>query len=155
MAKIVYGEKIGATAALKVGCAAAIFDGPHTRLLLTRRSDNGQWCLPGGGMDPGESAAEACEREVLEETGLRGRASRLIGIYSSPERITVYADGNRFHYVSLLFEVEVTGGTLGLSDETTEFGYFLEAEIAELDVMPNHIERIPDIFASRASAFIR
>jgi 8-oxo-dGTP pyrophosphatase MutT (NUDIX family) len=40
------------------------------RLLLTKRSDNGQWCLPGGGIDPGERPAEAAEREVLEETGL-------------------------------------------------------------------------------------
>ncbi len=36
---------------------------------LTRRADNGQWCLPGGHVDPGETVAESCRREVEEETG--------------------------------------------------------------------------------------
>jgi ADP-ribose pyrophosphatase YjhB (NUDIX family) len=44
-----------------LGCSAAIFD-ERGRILLTRRADNGQWCLPGGRMESGESAAEACER---------------------------------------------------------------------------------------------
>jgi 8-oxo-dGTP pyrophosphatase MutT (NUDIX family) len=47
-----------------------VFDEERTKVLLTRRTDNGRWCLPGGGIDSGESAAEACEREALEETGL-------------------------------------------------------------------------------------
>jgi hypothetical protein len=47
-----YGVRIGASAALRAGAAAAVLDGE--RLLLTRRSDIGEWCLPGGGIDPGE-----------------------------------------------------------------------------------------------------
>ena len=69
MTQILYGERIGKQGKIRLGCSAAIFD-EHGRILLTRRADNGQWCLPGGGMESGESAAEACEREVLEETGL-------------------------------------------------------------------------------------
>jgi len=155
MATIIEGKGIGAEVALKIGCAAAILDVSKEKLLLTRRSDNAQWCLPGGGMDPGESAAQACAREVFEETGLIVRVSRLVGIYTSPDRITAYADGNRFQYVSMLFDVTVEGGTLGLSDETTEVGYFTEAEIASLDLMSNHRERIPDIFAGQDAAYIR
>lgn len=155
MAKIIERDRIGKTAPLKVGCAAAVFDDSGKKLLLTVRSDNGQWCLPGGGMEPGESAAEACEREVLEETGLEVTADKLIAIYTSPHRIMAYADGNAFQYVSLLFSASVTGGALGLSDETTDVGYFTQDEIADLDLMPNHIERIPDIFAEQTAAFIR
>lgn len=88
------------------------------RLLLTRRTDNGRWCLPGGAMDPGESLEECCVREVWEETGLRVRVVRLIGIYSTPHRITYYADGNRWQTVSANFLAEITGGTLGVSDGT-------------------------------------
>jgi ADP-ribose pyrophosphatase YjhB (NUDIX family) len=102
MAKILEGPRIGKTATLKVGCCAAIFDESGQKLLLTRRSDNGQWCLPGGGMDAGESASEACIREVREETGLRVSISRLVGTYTSPDRKTVYADGNEFQFVSIL-----------------------------------------------------
>jgi hypothetical protein len=40
-----YGSRVGRTAALRVGAGAAVMDGE--RLLLTRRSDNGEWCMPG------------------------------------------------------------------------------------------------------------
>ena len=155
MAKIIEGDRIGKTVTLKVGCAAAIFDESRKRLLLTRRTDNGQWCLPGGGMEPWESAAEACVREVMEETGLLGTAHKLIGIYSTPHRITAYGEINRYQFVSLLFEVSVEGGKLGLSDETTDYGYFSEQEAANLDVMRNHIERIKDTFVEQPEAFFR
>jgi 8-oxo-dGTP pyrophosphatase MutT (NUDIX family) len=41
---------------LRISCAAAIFD-EHRRVLMTKRRDDGQWCFPGGGMDPGETVA--------------------------------------------------------------------------------------------------
>lgn len=78
-----------------MGRAVVIFDEAWEKILLTRRDDNGQWCLPGGQMEPGESAAECCEREVLEETGLRVHVRRLIGVFSSPDRLYTYPDGNR------------------------------------------------------------
>lgn len=155
MAKIIEGDRIGKSVTLKVGCAAAIFDESRAKLLLTRRTDNEQWCLPGGGMEPGESAAEACVREVMEETGLQGTAHKLIGVYSTPHRIIAYGEINRYQFVSLLFEVSVEGGKLGLSDETTDCGYFSEQEVASLDLMRNHIERIKDIFAEQPEAFFR
>ena len=64
MTKIVYGERIGKQARLAIGCSAIIWDATKQRLLLTRRADNGQWCLPSGRMEPGESIAETCAREV-------------------------------------------------------------------------------------------
>src|SRR5438045_8375170 len=53
-------------------------------LLLQRRSDNGLWGLPGGGVEPGESVSEAIVREVREETGLEVAPGRLVGVYSAP-----------------------------------------------------------------------
>ena len=155
MAKILDGDRIGRSAELKVGCCAAVFDVSKKKLLLTQRQDNGQWCLPGGGMESGESAAEACAREILEETGLHVAVERLVGIYTSPHRISTYADGNQFQFVSLVFEAKVEDGQLQLSDETTEFGYFTQEEIGRLDLMKNHVERIPDIFAGQSAAFVR
>lgn len=155
MTHIVHGDRIGKEAQLRVGCAAVIFDAARERILLTQRSDNGQWCLPGGGMEPGESAAETCLRELWEETGLTGQIVRLIGIYSSPHRITVYRDGNRVQFMSLLFEVTAVAGVLQLSDETTAFGYFTPAEIAGLDLLDPHRERVADAFAAQAEPFLR
>lgn len=155
MATVVEGDRVGRQGRLVVGCSAVIFDGPRQRVLLTRRRDNGRWCLPGGQMEPGEDAAEACAREVWEETGLRVRVGRLIGVYSSPHRLLVYADGNRYQVVGLCFEARPVGGTLGLSDETTEVGYFTAAEIAALDLMEPHQERIADAWAAQPASFVR
>lgn len=106
-------------------------------------------------MDAGESAEEACRREVLEETGLDVCVTRLVGVYSTPHRITVYADGNRAQYVSLMFEVDPVGGTLGLSDETTDVGYFSTGEIQTMDVIDPHRERIADALAGETSAIVK
>lgn len=155
MTKLIYGERIGKVGALLLGCSAVVFDPTRQKVLLTRRTDNGRWCLPGGQMEPGESAAEACAREVWEETGLQVRIGSLIGVYSNPHRIIEYADGNRVHVVALHFEAEPVGGVLGLSNETTAYGYFTPAEVASMDVMEHHLERIEDTFAFQAAAFVR
>ena len=124
MSHILYGERIGKQGKIRLGCSAAIFD-EHGRILLTRRADNGQWCLPGGGLEPGESAAEACEREVLEETGLSVRVKRLVGVYSHADQLIVYPDGGKFQIVALHFEAEIIAGEPGLSNETTGLGITL------------------------------
>ena len=155
MTQLLYGDRIGKTAILQVGCNAVIFDAARERVLLTRRADNGQWCLPGGRMETGESATEACVREAWEETGLEVAVRRLIGIYTTPHRITLYGDGNQVQFVGLMFEVAVTGGQLGLSNETTAFGYFSRAEIAQLDLMEHHPIRIDDAFAGQVTTFVR
>ena len=155
MAKFIYGDRIGATAQLRIGCAATIFDAARERILLTRRTDNGRWCLPGGAVEAGESVEETCVREVREETGLEVRVTRLIGVYSSPDFVVVYSDGNRWQIIALSFEAEVIGGELGLSDETTEFGYFTPDEIKQMDVMDNHVQRIADALAAQSQAFLR
>jgi ADP-ribose pyrophosphatase YjhB (NUDIX family) len=60
-------------------------------------------------MNPGESLEECCRREVWEETGLLVRVVRLIGISSTPHRVTSYADGHRRQTVSVTFLTHVQG----------------------------------------------
>jgi ADP-ribose pyrophosphatase YjhB (NUDIX family) len=154
MTEILYGERLGRQGQLRLGCSAVIFDG-QKRILLTRRADNGLWCLPGGMMESGESVAEACEREVWEETGLQVRAKRLVGVYSDPDRLVIYPDGNRAFFVVLNFEAEVIGGSLGLSDETTEAGYFTREEMGKMQMHARHNERVDDALAARPEAIIK
>lgn len=155
MARLLYGDRIAAGAEIRLGCSAAIFDTSGQKLLLTRRADNAQWVLPGGGMDSGESAAECCAREIREEIGVEIAVGRLIGVYSNPDMLITYADGNRYHLVALSFEGTITQGEPGLSDEVTEVGYFTRAEIAKLDLMQHHQQRVDDAFARRDAAFVR
>ncbi len=155
MAQLIYGERIAKTAKIRAGCAAIVFDDSRQKILLTKRTDNGRWCLPGGGLDAGESATESCEREMLEETGLRVKVKRLTGIYSDPHMIVQYPDSNRWQIVAITFEVEVIGGTLGLSDETLAADYFSREEMKTMDVMEHHLTRIDDALANREAAFVR
>jgi ADP-ribose pyrophosphatase YjhB (NUDIX family) len=155
MTKVLSGERIGQHGTLRVGASAAIFDPTHTKVLLTRRTDNGQWCLPGGGMEPGEGITETCVREVLEETGLHVRIVRLIGIYSSPHYLIERANGNRQQAVVMHFEATPIGGMLGISSETTDSGYFSLAETYQLDVIEHHRERLEDTFATAREVVVR
>lgn len=154
MTQVFYGPRLGKEGTLRLGCSAAILD-EQKRILLTRRTDNGQWCLPGGAVESGESVAEACEREVFEETGLKVRVKRLIGVYSHPDQLVIYPDGNKAFIVALHFETEVIGGKLGLSNETTDFGYFTPEESQGLELIGRHAERISDTFGNYPEALIK
>jgi len=155
MSNLIQGDRVGRQGKLRPGASAIIFDNARQMVLLTRRSDNGRWCLPGGGMDPGESAAETCVREVLEETGLDVRVTKLVGVYTSPDIMVEYADGNRIQPVAFSFEAEVIGGKLRLSDETTEYGYVAIEELEAFDLMEHHRQRIEDSLQNQKAAFFQ
>ena len=144
MSQVLYGPQLGKEGKLRVGCSATIFDQNRNKVLLTRRTDNGRWCLPGGAMESGESAAQACEREVWEETGLKVRVIRLIGVYSNPDQLVIYSDGNKAFFVILSFEAEIIEGEPGLSDETTAFGYFSLEDMETMQMHANHNQRVKD-----------
>ncbi len=122
---------------------------------MTKRTDNGLWCLPSGGVEPGESVEETVIREAREETGLTIRVLRLVGVYSDPDSLVVYNDDTAVQIVALNFEAEITAGEPGLSDETSDWGYFSLGEIDKLDMLLNHKIRIQDTFAGQVSAFIK
>lgn len=146
--QVLYGPRLGKEGELRIGCSAMIFDRNREKVLLTRRADNGRWCLPGGGMEPGESAAEACEREVWEETGLKVRVKRLTGVYSNPDQLVIYPDGNKVFMVVLSFEVEIIDGELKLTDETTAYGYYSTQEMESLPMHGQHKNRVEDAMNS-------
>jgi ADP-ribose pyrophosphatase YjhB (NUDIX family) len=155
MVTILTGPRIARHGRLAVGCSAAILDAARGKILLVRRADNNRWCVPGGYMEPGESFTEACGREVFEETGLRVRVGRLIGVYTTPHRLLVYPDGNRWQLVVLHFAAERVGGQTVAGDETTELGSFSLEETADLDMSPLDRLRVADAFAGQSAALVR
>lgn len=142
--EVLYGPRLGREGQLRMGCSAVLFDKVREKVLLTQRTDNGRWCLPGGAMEAGESAAEACEREVWEETGLKVRVKRLLGVYSNPDQLVIYPDGNKAFFVVLNFEVELISGELALSNETTAFGYYSVQEMESMPMHGEHKARVED-----------
>jgi ADP-ribose pyrophosphatase YjhB (NUDIX family) len=153
--QVLYGDHIGKEGRLRLGCCAVIFDDQREKVLLTRRADNGLWCVPGGAMDAGESVEECCRREVLEETGLEVRTKRLVGVYSNRDQLVIYPDGNQVQVIVLSFEAGIIGGKLGLSEETTDAGFFTIEEIDSMPMHGRHKERVEDALLGQAAAILR
>lgn len=139
---------------IRPGVAAVIMTADG--VLLQRRDDNRMWGLPGGGVEPGETVRDAVIREVLEETGLAVEPLRLIGVYSDPahHQIITYPDGTVTHYVSIVFECVVRGGTLTCCEESLELAYFPPDALPH-DLMPISRVRIHDALANQVGAFVR
>ncbi len=80
----------------------------------------GQWALPGGQVEVGESVEEAIIREVKEETGLKVKIDRLIGVFSDPQR------DPRGHTVSIAYFVYPIGGELSAGSDASRVASFRE-----------------------------
>jgi len=131
---------------LPLAVNVAVMDSGN-RVLLPRREDFEVWCLPGGGVDHGESLAQAGVREVAEETGLAVRMTRLIGVYSYPNL-------GDYHTLAL-FGAVVTGGTLRPDPrEVVEARWFSNSELPE-DLLWGQRERLTDVFAGYGGAIVR
>lgn len=89
------------------------------QVLLMRRGDTGLWGLPGGLAEVGETPAGTAERELFEETGLRGRAARLLGLLDS--RFAPNLHG--LHLVAPVFLVGAEGEPHP-TPEASEVGFF-------------------------------
>jgi mutator protein MutT len=84
----------------------AVIRDSENRILLQRRSDYGNWGLPGGGMNAGESIEETMVRETLEETGLEVNQYELYAVYSGPRMKYKYPDGNEVVFVMFVFNAK-------------------------------------------------
>lgn len=126
------------------------------RLLLQQRADSGEWGLPGGSVEIGETVTTAIAREVHEETGFEVGVGRLIGVYSDPRfQIVRYPDGRVWHYVNLCFACELRGGQARPAPgETLAVGWFVP-EALPPDLVSLHRRRIEDALAGEAVPFIR
>src|SRR6266567_6286423 len=128
---------------LVVGSSAVVVDG-EGRILLQRRSDSGNWALPGGKMDIGETFAESAVREVKEETGFDVRIERIIGIYSDPGHVFAYDDGEVRQEFSICLACAIVGGELSISSESTAVRFFPLGELADLTMHESIRKRIRD-----------
>lgn len=118
-----------------VECAGALVRDDTGRLLLVRRGrppSEGLWSLPGGRLEPGESAAAAAAREVREETGLTVDVGALL--------ITaVIADGA---YRVQDFAARVLSGELRAGDDASEVRWVADEELDQLELTPGLLEEL-------------
>jgi ADP-ribose pyrophosphatase YjhB (NUDIX family) len=109
---------------------AAVID-QQDQILMVRETMDGLWTLPGGWIDVGESPALSAEREVLEESGYRVHAHKLAAIFDKHRHPHPPAP---HHAYLLFFLCQLEGGEPRPSYETSEVGWFSEAELPELSI---------------------
>lgn len=134
----------------KIAVNAVVFNGAG-EVLLAKRTDNGFWCVPGGHVDLGETLEVACLRELYEETGLKGKVLRLVGIYSDPAGSLHIAQGPEWHTIRVSFLCQITGGTIRPSEETSEIAYFPLEALPPL--ITDHARRVKDAAEGKSEAF--
>lgn len=122
----------------------AIITDEEDRILLCLRHDYDIRNLPGWGLESGESPREGVLREVKEETGLDAEVTRLVGLYSKPDKDEMV----------FLFTCNVIWGELTLNEEAKDIQYFLHNALPEHTV-PKQIERIEDYFSSHNQTILK
>jgi ADP-ribose pyrophosphatase YjhB (NUDIX family) len=122
-------------------------------ILLIRRSDNGNWAVPGGGIDLGESVTQAAVRETREETGIECEITGIVGIYSDPRHVILYtSNGEARQEFSILLTAVAVDGKPTPSDESSEVRWVPREALAGYEMDRSMRMRIEHYLAGRSSS---
>jgi len=124
-------------------------------ILLIRRTDNGNWALPGGAVDIGESLPQAATRETREETGVDCEITGLSGIYTDPGHVILYtSNGEVRQEFSVVLTARATGGQPTPSSETSEVRWTAPADLDSYRMDPSMRLRIRHYAEHRDQPYI-
>jgi len=145
--------KVGTDLLVMPSVTGLVFDDAG-RLLLVQHADRNIWVLPGGAIDPGETPADALVREMWEETGLHVRPVAVRGVFSGPDFLVRYANGDECIYVMSVFVCDVLGGQPRPDGvETLDVRYWTQAEAMKLPTPPWAHAILPSLFARTGPGF--
>jgi ADP-ribose pyrophosphatase YjhB (NUDIX family) len=119
-----------------VAVTAFVQDGDD-RILLIRRTDNDLYAIPGGALELGETLTQTVQREVMEETGIDVEVTGLIGVYSDPDHVIEFSDGEVRQEFSICFRAAPIGGELRTSNESKEVLWHDPADMDVLNIHPS------------------
>src|ERR1043166_10110072 len=106
-----------------LGVGAVLWRGPEALLLVRRGQEPrlGEWSLPGGRVEPGESLREALSREIHEETGLQADIGELIDVVELIDPAAGTAPARQ--YVLIDFTAHWRGGEVSAASDAAECGW--------------------------------
>jgi ADP-ribose pyrophosphatase YjhB (NUDIX family) len=136
-----------------VGIGGVIID--QGRTLLIRRSSEplrGEWSIPGGTLELGETLEDGVARELLEETGIKVRVIDLIEvfdrIYADDGTIATHAEKKpRFHYVIVDYLCERISGEPRAGSDVTNVALALEEELGKYQLTETATRILKKAFA--------
>jgi mutator protein MutT len=131
-----------------VGVGAIVLDGD--RVLLVKRAHEplkGEWSVPGGAVDVGETLEEAIRREVREETSLDIEVGPIVDVL---DRIRYDPDGRvKFHYVLVDFVCRQVGGSLQCASDAEEATWAKRGDLGQYSVADATVSVIDKALARR------
>ena len=137
-----------------VPAVSAIVTDDRDGILLILRTDNNYWSIPGGGVKPGESVRDAAAREIKEETGIDCEVAGLVGIYSDPNHVAAYDDGEVRQEFSICFTTRMLGGTVRTSTESSKVMFVPLGTVERFKIHPSIRLRIQHYQERRAEPYI-
>lgn len=139
-----YRDADAPPATVVVPLVYAVVRDAAARLLLVRRVDTGDWELPGGRVDPGESAVTALVREVAEESGLVVDVQGVSGLYSDPGHVVAQAGVVRQPFAVCFHATARAGAPRPDGCETSEARWWDVADVGGLPMQPAVRRRVRD-----------
>ena len=147
-------RKIGHEVIMTVGCGVFI-ENEKGQLLLQKRSDTGQWCVPGGAMEIGETYEESAKREIREEVGIEVSDLSLYGLYSGTDRLIHYPNDDVVYSLSVIFHAKSYTGSISDTDsEVMEHKFFSRENIPDNLFIPD-ARPILDWAAGHEGVFVK
>ncbi|MBI4176821.1 MAG: NUDIX hydrolase [Candidatus Aenigmarchaeota archaeon] len=119
------------------------------KIVLIRRGANpfrGMWAIPGGHVNYRETVEHAAVREAFEETGLKIKLTKLVGVYSDPKR-----NPDKEHRVAVAFAAKKTGGRLSSGDDAAAVMLIPISELPETRLAFDHDKIIRDYMSQRVT----
>jgi ADP-ribose pyrophosphatase YjhB (NUDIX family) len=152
-----YDDANAPAATTIVPAVSAVVENDEGRILLIRRSDNGNWALPGGALDVGESLVQAVIREVEEETGVICEVRGVVGIYSDPRHVILYTSNDEVRQeFSVLFVGRNVGGRIRTSDESTRVEWVSRGDAVNITPMDQSMRgRLSDYLSWNGFTHVR
>lgn len=112
-------------------------------VLLIERTDNGNWSMPGGALDPGESLPGCAVRETREEAGVEVEITGLSGIYTDPgHRIEYTSDGEVRGEFSVIFHARYVSGEPATSSESRRVRWVALDQVSGLSMDASQSKRV-------------
>ncbi|HXL89136.1 MAG TPA: NUDIX domain-containing protein [Streptosporangiaceae bacterium] len=120
-------------------------------VLLIQRSDNGNWAIPGGAIDLGESLTQAAVRETREESGITCEVTGIVGIYTDPQHVILYtSNGEARQEFSIVLTARAVDGDPTPSDESSQVRWVARDELADHQMDRSMRLRLDHFLAGRS-----